>query len=350
MKIYPVLSSDLYALSCVPVSKLERLEYSDLRQHFERGGSLKFLVSQETMGDIDTETGYMSKHAEYSAVSTVLAEDFKLSWLQDSASRLSDFVRKNDLENSIVQIDSLPQPYIVSSFHLSCGSLRELSGYALSDALSVVVPKVKYSSISADSAVFGCLSSPVIDDISAKIPASASEENQLADKEYVSALVHMNASSFRGTFQYWRDVPLNASGYNADAYGLSAPNDNDYMIIRDVNTLQEDGGEWPSGAHISESEKQGTWRFRYKGVWDSDGEAAKKRWYPEYRIEHYNFTPEELLTLKSGVTETNRVIRDTSNKIGDSRKGVYVDEQGRVCEMAYSVNVTVPSNAKFTET
>ena len=102
----------------------------------------------------------------------------------------------------------------------------------------------------------------------------------------------MNAPSFRGTFSRWSDVPLNASGYNEDIYGISAPNENDYMVIREVNTLQEDGGVWPANAGIVDAEKQGTWRFRYKGVWDLDGETAKKQWYPEYRIEHYNFTNE----------------------------------------------------------
>ena len=45
MKIYPVLSSDMYALSCVPVSMLERMGDNQLREHFDRGGSLKFLVA-----------------------------------------------------------------------------------------------------------------------------------------------------------------------------------------------------------------------------------------------------------------------------------------------------------------
>jgi hypothetical protein len=86
MKIYPVLSSDLYVLSCVPVSMLERLGDSDIREHLNRRRSLKFLVSQETAGYVDTATGYMSKHAEYGDISAVLAEDFRLSWLQRGVS------------------------------------------------------------------------------------------------------------------------------------------------------------------------------------------------------------------------------------------------------------------------
>ena len=52
-----------------------------------------------------------------------------------------------------------------------------MSGYALSDALSIVVPKMKYASISADSAVLGVISSQTIDSISVKIPVEASEDN-----------------------------------------------------------------------------------------------------------------------------------------------------------------------------
>ena len=33
------------------------------------------------MGDIETQTGYMSKYVEYDDISAVLARDFKLSWL-----------------------------------------------------------------------------------------------------------------------------------------------------------------------------------------------------------------------------------------------------------------------------
>ena len=45
MKIYPILSSDLYALSCVPVSMLDRVGADELRAHLSAGGSLKFLVA-----------------------------------------------------------------------------------------------------------------------------------------------------------------------------------------------------------------------------------------------------------------------------------------------------------------
>lgn len=182
-----------------------------------------------------------------------------------------------------------------------------MEGYALSDALSTVVPQVKYASIFADSASLGVISSRTIDSISAKIPAEASEDNQLADKEYVSALVHMNASNFRGTFGLWRQVPTVESGYLSDRYGNSMPTDNDYMIVREVNTLEEDGGTWPTD--ISETERQGTWRFRYTGEWGDGGETAKNRWRPEYRIEHYNFTDQQIAAINSGITHTTRVVR-----------------------------------------
>ena len=348
MKIYPVLSSDLYALSCVPVSMLERMGDDKLREHFDRGGSLKFLVAQETMGDIETRTGYMSKHVEYGDISTVLAEDFRLSWLQRRASELSDYVKIVDLDQLSVVIDGIPAPYIISAFYLSGGHINGMAGYALSDALSAVVPQVKYASVSADSAVFGCLSSPVIDDISAKIPVEASEDNQLADKEYVSALVHMNASNFRGTFGSWLSVPTAESGYLPDQYGNSAPNDNDYMIVREVKTLEEDGGTWPTD--ISSTERQGTWRFRYIGEWGSGGPAAKDRWRPEYRIEHYNFTDSQMAAINSGITRTTRVTRSSNSPIGGNSRGVYVDSNGEVCPMSCTVETSVPEGAKFTET
>ena len=129
------------------------------------------------MGDIETQTGYMSKHVEYSDISAVLARDFKLSWLQRCANDLSDYVRNVDLDQLSVIIDSIPTPYVISAFYLSAGHIQGMSGYALSDALSVVVPKMKYASISADSAVLGVISSQTIDSISVKIPVEASEDN-----------------------------------------------------------------------------------------------------------------------------------------------------------------------------
>ena len=79
------------------------------------------------------------------------------------------------------------------------------------------------------------------------------------------------------------------------------------MIVREVNTFEDDGGNWP--ADISKAERQGTWRFRYVGEWDAGGGVAKSRWQPEYRIEHYNFTDSQMAAINSGITHATRVVR-----------------------------------------
>lgn len=73
-----------------------------------------------------------------------------------------------------------------------------------------------------------------IDDINAKVPAQASSQNQLADKNFVNSTVATNAANFRGNWVTWNDVPTVANNYPVDYAGNRTPTNNDYMVVQDA--------------------------------------------------------------------------------------------------------------------
>ena len=121
-----------------------------------------------------------------------------------------------------------------------------------------------------------------INSIDALIPAEATSNNQLADKDYVLDLIKVNGASYRGSWATWAAVPSDPSLYPEDAQGDRTPNANDYMIVTADET--QDGG---------------TWMYKYTGTWATDG---KNGWLVEYEIEKTPFTPEQQAAIDSGIT------------------------------------------------
>ena len=74
-----------------------------------------------------------------------------------------------------------------------------------------------------------------IDDIEEVIPAQATAQNQLADKNFVNATVATNSANFRGNWATWADVPTDANLYPADYVGSRTPTNNDYMVVSDAS-------------------------------------------------------------------------------------------------------------------
>lgn len=164
--------------------------------------------------------------------------------------------------------------------------------------------------------------------------------------------MHENAASFRGTFADWENVPSAANLYTPDLYGISAPDYNDYMVVNETNTFSTAGGVWPSD--IPSDMRQGMWRFRYTGKWDDSSDRSraesKRKWQPEYRIEHYNFTDAQMRTINSQVYPSNKVVRSEEKQIGGAKRGIYVAVDGTVAEVAHLLETDVPPGAYFTET
>lgn len=136
-----------------------------------------------------------------------------------------------------------------------------------------------------------------INAINGKIPTQASTSNQLADKAFVNSSVQTATANFRGNWASWASVPTNANDYPADYAGSRTPTTNDYLVVGDASDY--------SGATLT-----GTWRFKYTGVWATDGKAG---WSPEYQVNETPMTAAQLAAINSGITaqgvaqiETNR--------------------------------------------
>lgn len=169
------------------------------------------------------------------------------------------------------------------------------------------------------------------------VPAQASAENQLADKNFVNSTVQTETASFKGNWDTWNAVPDNIEGY--ELLG-GEPDNNDYLVVRDAGgyavpfpggyedyipegTVVSDGGDnyialqtitigesplpsedtehtyWDtySGAN---PDYEGTWRFKYV---PSGGEYDKYNWHPEYQVNEKPLTAAQLAALNSGITD-----------------------------------------------
>ena len=74
-----------------------------------------------------------------------------------------------------------------------------------------------------------------INAIEAVIPAQATAQNQLADKNFVNATVATNSANFRGNWLTWAEVPTQADQYPEDYVGSRTPTNNDYMVVSDAS-------------------------------------------------------------------------------------------------------------------
>ena len=177
-----------------------------------------------------------------------------------------------------------------------------------------------------------------IEDIEDLIPDQASASNKLADKAFVNSSVQTATANFRGDWETIDDVPIHASEYPADYAGGHTPTVNDYLVVRDMEDIQEwtYGETYSTGAVViyqdyayiciyddvvgaftsflppdEETDKwqqwlfweqlEGTWRFKYTGNWDIMGKAG---WQPEYQVNETPLTAAQLAALNSGITSS----------------------------------------------
>lgn len=132
-----------------------------------------------------------------------------------------------------------------------------------------------------------------IGNVETLVPAQASEQNQLADKSFVNSSVQTATANFRGNWATWNDVPTSANDYPADYAGDKTPTVNDYLVVQDVVV---EGNE-------------GTWRYKYSGVWATDG---KNGWLPEYQVNETPMTAAQLAAINSNITASKVAFYDSS--------------------------------------
>lgn len=126
-----------------------------------------------------------------------------------------------------------------------------------------------------------------ITSIEDKIPSQASSSNQLADKSFVNSSIQTNTANFRGNWNTWSDVPSDdVDLYPQDYAGSRIPTVNDYLVVENASDY-------------TANTLSGTWRFKYSGVWETDG---KNGWIPEYQVNEEPLTSEQVYAINSGIT------------------------------------------------
>ncbi len=179
-----------------------------------------------------------------------------------------------------------------------------------------------------------------VEAIEQKIPNQASSSNQLADKAFVNSSIQTSSAHFRGNWETWVDVPTNAALYPVDDDGNTTPTSNDYMVVQDA-------AGYPAG----DDELEGTWRFKFSGVWALVGRAG---WHPEYQVNETPLTAAQIAAINSGataeliaqITANETAIQGKQNKItasgllkGDGAGGV----SAAVAGTDYATPSAIPS-------
>lgn len=115
-----------------------------------------------------------------------------------------------------------------------------------------------------------------VDDIKDLIPNQASEDNQLADKDFVNSSVSTNTANFLGTFNTLEEIE-----------SLTDVTNNDYAFWKTTDTL---------GSVVFK-------RYKYS--------ADEQEWKFEYDLNNSSFTAEQWEAINSGITA------ELVEKIGD---------------------------------
>lgn len=136
-----------------------------------------------------------------------------------------------------------------------------------------------------------------VESIDSKIPPQASTSNKLADKAFVNSSVQTATANFRGNWATWDDVPTNANDYPVDYAGSKTPTVNDYLVVQDASD------------YVGSQTLDGTWRFKYSGVWGTDG---KNGWLPEYQVNETPMTAAQLAAINSNITAEKVAYYDSS--------------------------------------
>lgn len=149
-----------------------------------------------------------------------------------------------------------------------------------------------------------------ISSIEVLIPNQASAANQLADKAFVNSSIQTSSAHFRGNWENWAAVPTNPELYPADDDGVHTPTSNDYMVIQDAS-------DYP--VQVGETALEGTWRFKYSGIWATNG---RNGWHKEYQVNETPLAAAQLAALNSGATaELIAKISTNENDIEQLRTG-----------------------------
>ena len=126
-----------------------------------------------------------------------------------------------------------------------------------------------------------------ISDIEDVIPAAASQQNQLADKEFVNSSIASNTGNLQGNYNLVTDLGLTVAATDTEigtalASEIANPGNNDYCFVGvPVNDQTPD-------------EIAVTKRFKYN--------LAQQKWLYEYSLNNSTFTAAQFDAINSGIT------------------------------------------------
>lgn len=120
-----------------------------------------------------------------------------------------------------------------------------------------------------------------ISDIEALIPNQASDQNQLADKEFVNSSISTNTANFLGTYTSLADIEA-----------IQNPTNNDYAFLQTTDSAGNTQFD----------------RYKYS--------SADSQWHYEYTLNNSSFTAEQWATINSGLTQSS-VEGDISDAIAE---------------------------------
>ena len=135
--------------------------------------------------------------------------------------------------------------------------------------------------------------------INTKIPAQASAQNQLADKNFVNSSIATNTATFRGTYNLVSDLGLTVSATQQQVAAAIAakldslvppvvPENNDYVFVQVPKTDAD-----PTVIDRVD---------RYKCTVTESGGVTTRVWDYEWSLNNSSFTSDQWAAINSGVT------------------------------------------------
>lgn len=139
-----------------------------------------------------------------------------------------------------------------------------------------------------------------LEEIGTLIPTQATEQNKLADKQFVNSSVSTNTADFKGTYDLVDDLNNDLTSLSSAilASDYSTPNNNDYCF---VSSVDQDGNTVYSRYKYTVVDNIGSWDF-------------------EYDLNNSSFTAAQWAAIQSGITasivnnlhDSDKLIRSTS--------------------------------------
>ncbi len=259
-------------------------------------GSLPVAVAPDPEQSIAGANGLMSKE-----------DKAKLDGIEEGATATST----PDWDN----IENKPQTFTPSSHNHTKSEISDFP--TLGDAAAKGVVTTVDSS--ADLPTSGAVKTYVdgeVKDIEDLIPSQATDQNQLADKDFVNSSIATATATFKGTFNLVSDLSLTISATNSQiasklASTISGEDNNDYAFVQ-VPT-----------SNNTPTQIAKVVRFKYNGT----------SWEYEYELNNSGFTAAQWAALNSGITSSQ--VSTFSNKYSKPSGGIPKSD------LSYSVQTTL---------